>query len=734
MIDLTGLPVPGDAPAPGSCVRIEHPEPGLARLHLDPPHRKIALFDVPLLGDLDRALDGLAQDAGLRGLVIAGKEPLSFAAGADVDTITRLTDAELANRFARAGQELYQRIHRLSRHGGGRVSVVAAVGGPVPGGACELCLACDRIVLADHERSRIGLPEVRLGILPAWGGSQRLPRRIGVPAALGAILAGKLHTPRQALKLGLVDRLTPPEYLWRVAGEIALGRMSCSYLGRAGVRKVLVDRNPLVGAFVSGQARKRVLAETHGHYPAPLAAIPLVTRAPRVPLERGLSDEAEAVRPLATGEIARNLLSIFLLSEEAKKTANLGSGKRAPGFERAAVIGAGVMGGGIASLMAERGLEVRLRDIDRAQLDSAVVAHRAEIEKRRQRRQLLPHQADAAIDRLAATTEPVGFARAELALEAVAERLEVKQAVFRELAAAMRPEAVLATNTSSLSVDAIAAGVPGPERVVGMHFFNPPRKMPLVEVVRGPRTAEEVVRRTARLALDLGKTPVITRDVPGFLVNRVLGPYLDEAIRLVARGVDPGAIDRALVAFGMPMGPCELLDEVGLDIAAHAGASLEAAYGERMRASAHLEPLIESRDLGKKTGRGIFAWRRGRAGSLEKDGVNSRLTSSRPPEVLPEPELVDRCVLAMVNEAARALEEEVVSGPRVLDLATVYGTGFAPFRGGVLRYADARGASAIVERVAQLRESVAPEKERLPRFEPAPLLATLAANGGRFHG
>jgi 3-hydroxyacyl-CoA dehydrogenase/enoyl-CoA hydratase/3-hydroxybutyryl-CoA epimerase len=733
MIDLSGLPVPKDAPASGSCVRIERPEAGLARLHLDPPHRKLALFDVPLLGDLDRALEELARDTSLRGLVVTGREPLSFAGGADIETIGKLDSSELATRFAREGQKLFQRLHQLARGGGGRVLVVAAAGGAVPGGACELCLACDRIVLADHEKSRIGLPEVQLGILPAWGGSQRLPRRIGITAALGAILAGRLHAPRQALELGIVDRLAKPEYLWRVAGEIALGRMPCPYRGRAGLRRVLVDRNPLVAALAAEQARKTVLAETNGHYPAPLAAIPLIVRAPRTPLEAGLAAEAQAVQPLASGAVAKSLLGIFLLSEEAKKAGNLSDGRRAPALERAAVVGAGVMGAGIAGLMAERGLEVRLCDLDPKQLDAAVRAHRAEVHKRRARKQLLAHQANQAVDRLMATRELCGCARAEIALEAVAERLEVKRAVFRELAAQMGPRGILATNTSSLAVAAIAEGLPAPERVVGMHFFNPPRKMPLVEIVRGPRTSEEVVRRSARLALDLGKTPVVVADVPGFLVNRVLGPYLDEAVRLMAAGVDPNAIDHALLGFGMPMGPCELLDEVGLDIAGHAGASLEAAYGERMRASRHLEPLVAAGELGKKTGRGIYAWRRPRSGKPEKDGVNARLAAG-PARALGAEEIVDRCVLAMAAEAVRCLAEEVVDGARMLDLATVLGTGFAPFRGGVLRYLDARGLSAVVQRLEDLGGALRSEGERLARYEPPRLLEELARQGGKLHG
>jgi 3-hydroxyacyl-CoA dehydrogenase/enoyl-CoA hydratase/3-hydroxybutyryl-CoA epimerase len=266
-----------------------------------------------------------------------------------------------------------------------------------------------------------------------------------------------------------------------------------------------------------------------------------------------------------------------------------------------------------------------------------------------------------------------------------------------------------------------------------MHFFNPPRKMPLVEVVRGRETSEAVLRRTARLALDLGKTPVITRDVAGFLVNRVLGPYLDEAIRLLGAGLDPNAIDRALVDFGMPMGPCELLDEVGLDIASHAGASLEKAYGERMRASQVLAPLVAAKELGKKTGRGIFAWRATKGGKPEKDGVNARL-SAKNGHALGAEEIVDRCILAMANEAVRCLAEEVVESPRALDLATVFGTGFAPFRGGVLRYLDARGLAAVVERLEQLRLGIQGENERFGRYEPAPLLLELCKAGKKLHG
>ena len=728
MIDLAGIVAPADAPEAGACIRIERPEDGLVRLVLDPPHRtKIAVFDVPLLTDLDRAIDELAGDASVRGLVVTGREPLSFAAGADVESIAQITDPAVAKRFAHEGQQLFHRLFRLGRRGGGRVLTVAAVGGPVPGGACELALACDRIVLAEDDKTRIGLPEVLLGILPAWGGSQRLPRRVGIPAALDSILNGRLQPAKKALRLGMVDRLTKPELLLKVASDVATGRERLPFRGRAGLRKVLVDKNPLFARIAANKARQTVLSKTHGHYPAPLAVLQLIADAPRTPIDQGLRKEVEAIAPLAGSPVSQSLVGLFLLQERAKKLP--GSGEEgAVAFERAAVVGAGVMGGAIASLMAEKGLAVRLRDLDRGQLDAAEREHRRAIDKKRKRRRLALHRANRAIDRLETTTEGVGFARCDFAIEAVAERLDVKRVVLSELAAAMPDGAVLATNTSSLSVDAIAAELPGPERVVGMHFFNPVRRMPLVEIVRGARTSDEVIRRTARLAVHLGKIPVVTRDVAGFLVNRVLGPYLDETVRLVSRGADPETIDAALVGFGMPMGPCELLDEVGLDIAAHAGASLQEAYGERMQTCDFLRPLVEAGQLGKKTEAGIYRWRASKGGRLTKDGVNPR-TKGAGGESLPETAIVDRLVLAMVNEAVRALEEEVVEDAALLDLATVMGTGFAPFRGGVLRYADTRGLSGIVERLRALADEAAPDGERRGRFEPAPLLVQHANEG-----
>ncbi|MBI5851935.1 MAG: enoyl-CoA hydratase/isomerase family protein, partial [Planctomycetes bacterium] len=663
---------------------------------------------------------------------ITGRSPSQLAAGADVQAILALRDAEQTKELVLAVHEVFRRIDRL------RARVVAAAGGPVPGGAFELALACDFIVLTDDPKTRIGLPETQLGIVPAWGGCHRLVRRVGVPTALEAILSGKLHEPRKALKLGLVDRLTKPEYLLRVAADVAMGREPLAKHGR-GAKGFLIDRNVAARAVIASQARKQVLARTRGQYPAPLEAIGLVCGAPGTSMEDAAQREADAVAKLIVGPVSKSLIQLFLGTEEQKK---LGRGKGGAGprpLARIGVLGAGVMGGAIASLATEKGLDGRLMDVASDALDRAELEHRKDLQKKLSRRSIAPHEFDAAIDRFERTTELCGFHRCGLVIEAIAERLDVKQKVFAQLAQQCGPDTILATNTSSLSVDAIAAGVPHPERVCGMHFFNPVKKMPLVEVVRGTHTRDDVVATVAALALRLGKTPIVVKDVAGFLVNRILGPYLDEALRLCALGADCARVDRLMLAFGMPMGPYRLLDEVGLDIARHVGVSLGAAYGGRMAPSDLLEGFATKERLGRKTGLGFYRHGKGSHGK-GNDGEPQLADDvgklARAHVELRDEEIVDRLVLTMVNEAARCLEEEVVASPRELDLATVLGTGFAPFRGGLLRYADARGIADVKARLEALaaQPDVVARGEGVQRFAPAKLIVELAERAETFHG
>ncbi len=733
MIDFTGIDMPADAPPPRSCVRLERPEPGLARIVLDPPHRTLAVFDAPTMRDFDLALEDVENDKTLRALVVTGRDGRTFAGGADIDAIAAATDVAFVRKFIEIGQRVWDRVAGLSRERRGFMTVCAA-GGPIPGGACELALACDRIVLSNAKETRIGLPETQLGILPAWGGATRLPRRIGVPAALDAILTGRLYAAKDAYRRNIVDRVVAPEDLVRIADEIAMRRLACPRRGRTRTWRWLVDRNPIAIAIVAQQARKQVMAKTRGRYPAPLAALEIAARAPVTSYESSFRAEAAAASELAVGPVAKNLIQIFKLTEEAKKLRKASDGSDVRTLSTAGVIGAGVMGRAIASLLADRGVSTRLSDMAPAALDVALLEHRGEVNERRKKRRLDPSDADAAIDRLQTTREMIGFARAEIVIEAVAERLDVKQAVFAEVARQARSDTILATNTSSLSVAAIAAGLPHPERVVGLHFFNPVKKMPLVEIVRGPETSPKVVAEVAALALRLGKTPVVTADCAGFLVNRLLGPYLDESLRLVAAGVAPARIDAVLVDFGMPMGPLRLLDEVGFDVAKHAAASLFAAYGARMTPCDVLDALAKDGRLGKKGGKGFYRHGEGRA-QLDPALGSLLPRANTPARAMTDEDLAERPILAMLAEAARALEEQVVAGPRELDLATVFGMGFPPFRGGLLRWADAVGTAAIV---AKLKNVAAEADVRAraggpERFAVPANLAELARTNRRFH-
>lgn len=721
-----GLPMPADAPAPGKCVRIERPEQGLAVIVLDPPHRSATVLDLPLLRDLDQALSKLEDQRDLRALVFTGRDPLNFAVGADVDAMAEVTDPALVSRLIAAGQDIYQRIADLPKRQGLPVRTVAAVGGPVPGGAYELSLACERIVLARDSSSRIGLPEVKLGILPAWGGCTRLPRRVGVPSALDMILNGKLLDAERAYRGGFVDRIVPPERLMDVAADIALGRKTCKRRSR-GIWRWLIDRNPLALYVIGNKARDGVMKATGGRYPAALEALDVVVNSTNRKLQDSFRAEREAAATLAVGSVCKHLIGVFHGMEGAKKLAKLPDGSKPKSAARGVVVGAGVMGGAIASVMAEKGVHVRLSDLSDESLDTALVVHQQELSKKLKRRRMKRFEHDRAIDQLDPTRGLVGVSQADVAIEAVAERLDVKHAVFGELAEKLPNDALLLTNTSSLSVDEIFADIPNPSRCAGMHFFNPVRKMPLVEIIRGAQTSDETVARVAALALRMGKTPVVVKDVAGFLVNRLLGPYLDEALRMYAGGASIESVDAAAKAFGMPMGPFELLDEVGLDIAAHAAASLHAAYGVRMTPSTAIDGLLEAKRLGKKTGAGFYKHSgQGRKATKELSSDLDQLAPRTSTELatLSEGDIVDRLILAMLNEAARALDEQVVATEADLDLATVFGMGFPPFRGGLITWARETGVEDLRRRCDALlaKHDIQQREGGVERFRPVGFL------------
>ncbi len=692
---------------------------GIALLRFDDPSRKVNLLDTATLASLREALEALRARADRsfpRALVLVSGKEGQFIAGADVNEFERLTGPKEALARARDAQLLFQSIAEL------RYPTVAAVNGPCLGGGTELSLAFRHRVASNARGVAIGLPEVLLGILPGFGGTQRLPRLVGLPAALDLLLTGRTLDGRRALRIGLVDAVLPNEgFESRVLQwtERLLGsaRPPARTAPPAAVR--VLQSVPPLRAYVLREARAKVLRETHGHYPAPLEILRLVGATWGAPIAKGLEREREAVARLLFTPESKNLRRIFQLREDAKRRPETPAARP---VERAAVLGAGVMGGEIAFLMSRRGIRVRLRDLKPEPILRSLSHARSLYAKDVSRRRLSRAEAEQALGRVEPVLDLSGLKRTDLVLEAVVEDLSVKQSILRQLEGTVPERCVFATNTSSLSVEAMSKGLRRPGRLVGMHFFNPATKMPLVEVIRTAGSDREAVDLVVALARGLGKTPVLVADAPGFLVNRVLLPYLAEAVGLVERGQGVREIDTALLRFGMPMGPLELLDEIGLDVARKVAHVLTDAFGDRMPAVTLLDRLAAAGTLGKKTGLGFYRYEGGR-----RKEVNTAVATAAARATAETPEeIVNRLVDAMINEAALALEERVVERPEDVDLAMIMGTGFPPFRGGLLRHADAVGAGAVVERLARRQQAGA-------AGGPCGRLQRMALGGERFY-
>lgn len=684
---------------------------GVAVLTFDRAGSSANVFDEATLLELEERIATMETRRDLKGVVLLSTKPRIFIAGADLNSFAKDFTPEALGRIVDHGHRIFTRLERL------HFPSVAAINGVCLGGGCELALACDWRVAALDKSLKIGLPETQLGILPAWGGSVRLPRLIGLPAALGLILPGKQLVAQQALKAGVVDEITHPEYLEATARTL-LKRGKRPPSAPKGVVNWAVLR-PLVTA----KARRDVLAKTRGHYPAPLKALEVCTAALGGPLEAGLALERAAFLELVRTPECRNLMGIFFLQERAKKMKPPAEAEARP-VKQVAVIGAGVMGAGIAQWASARGHGVLLKDVAPAALAKGLKAAEKIYRDAAKRRVFTEAEATAGFDRIRPVATDVPLGGVDLVIEAALEKLEVKQKIFQQLERQAGPHTVLATNTSALSIDAIAGGLADPGRVVGIHFFNPVHRMQLVEIVQGPRTSPATVATALQFVKNIGKLPVLVKDSPGFLVNRVLLPYMVESVRLFWEGCPVERIDRLMLDFGMPMGPLRLTDEVGLDVAQHVAADLQARLAKPVPINDTLVRLMEKGWLGKKSGRGFYVF----AG--KKESVNPGLGFVQTRGAAPgqdDATLRDRMVLVMVNEAARCLEEGVVAAPEDVDFGMIFGTGWAPFRGGPLRYADARGVGEITARLKEF------ERDLAPHFGPCAKLCQMAAAQGRFY-
>lgn len=718
-------------------IRREILEDGLCVLTFDRPNTTANILDRATLEELGRHLDVIGSvDSRVHSLALISAKDSIFVAGADLHGIRGMT-AEQLNAFIALGQEVFNKLAAL------KIPTVAAIHGAAVGGGYEVALACDWRLASPDACTKIGLPETQLGILPAWGGSTRLPRLIGVPGALDIILGGRTVAPKHALKLGMVDEVVPRGSLLAAARAwLKKGKRAHGLAHSAPV-------NAAVDFMIAPRVRHHVEDRTHGHYPAVQKAMEVVMEGAADWNEaKSLARERAAVAALIQTPETKNLLGLFFLQERAKRRtvvaqppasgtgflpeARHGQDARRDRLEacptkaaRAAVIGAGVMGAGIAQWLSARGLRVILRDIDTERVAAGMASAASLYSTGVKRSVFTEREARAGLARISPTPREVPLGRCDIVIEAAVEKMPVKQTIFRRLNELVSDDAILATNTSALSIAELAAATKRPERVIGIHFFNPVHRMQLVEVVTAPQTSPEVTQRALRFVQQLGKLPVLVKDSPGFVVNRVLLPYLTEAARLFEQGASAETLDRVMIDFGMPMGPLRLIDEVGADIAADVAATLSAAFPQRMSVPEILRRMIKADALGKKAGKGFYVHRKG-----EEPQPNRELAaavSAADAATFTPGHLGRRMVLPMVNEAARCLEEGIVETAGDVDFAMVTGTGWAPFRGGPLRYADALGAEPLVAELSRLADKAG------PAFQPCALLTEMARGNKRFY-
>ncbi|HVO36146.1 MAG TPA: fatty acid oxidation complex subunit alpha FadJ [Gemmatimonadales bacterium] len=699
-------------------------EDGVAVVTLDLPGEPINMFSRAVRGEFAAALTELEGDTSVRAVVIISGKPEMFVAGADINEFVAAKTEEEATRLSREGQKLLGRVERC------RKPVVAAIHGTCLGGGLELVLACHYRVASDHPKTAFGAPEVQLGLLPGAGGCNRLPRALGLRAALQMILTGRSIPAAKAFRMGLVEELVPPAILREVAVAAAQRLAEHPVTQRRGPRGVtawLLDRSAPGQALILKRARAMTLRQTGGHYPAPLAALDAIRYGLANGMEPGLEHESELFGRMAATDVSRRLVEIFFATTALKKDPGVPAPAPEPRrVERLGIVGAGFMGSGIAAVAATQvGVPVRLKDAELPRIGAGLKAAAGIIGERVRRRSISRRDGARQTALISGTADYSGFRTADLVIEAVFEDLAVKQGVLREIESVARPECIFASNTSTIPISRIAATASRPSNVIGMHFFSPVHRMPLLEVVVGARTAPETVVTAVAFGRRLGKTVIVVQDHPGFFVNRILAPYINEAGHLLIEGVPVDAVDGAMTRWGFPVGPVTLLDEVGLDVAAKAAVVMQEAFGERLKPRLDLAALVADRRLGRKNGRGFFLYRQGKKAGVDRTAI---ALFGIAPGAMPAPDAVaERLAFAMLNEAVRALEEGVVRSPRDGDIGAIFGIGFPPFRGGPFRALDAMGARAAVETLERLAAAYG------DRFRPAAALVERARRGGRFY-
>ena len=702
-------------------------ENNIGLLTFDLPGEKVNKFSTSVMQELDNVLDDLVKNSDLKCLMIISAKKGIYIAGADIKEIVTITDLEKGISVSERGNEVFSKLANLP------FPTIAVIDGACMGGGTEMSLACTYRLASDSPRTKIALPEVNLGLFPGWGGTQRLPRLIGLQRSLDIILTGRNLDGMRAYRQGMVDKIIPKEQVKETALKFARDVVSGvdvlahsrSRRKQKGLFPLLLEKNPIGRALVFRIAKKNVFKKTKGHYPAPLEAIKAIKYGIKKSLPKGLKMEAQLFGTMIISAISKNLIKIFFWTEAVKKE----NGTKNPDVEiksvkKAAGLGAGVMGGGIAQLFASRDIPIRVKDINNEAVAKAYQQAASILKGKLKRRRITKLEFQHILEKITGTIDYSGFKSVDFIVEAIVEDLEIKKSVFTALENHIKEDTIVVSNTSSLRIDDMASAFKYPQRFAGMHFFNPVHMMPLVEVIRGKNTSDETVASTFQLAKRLGKTPVVVGDGPGFLVNRLLLPYMVEAVSLLEQGQTPEDIDKTMENFGMPMGPIELFDEVGIDVANKVAKILAVSMGDRMAESKMLDNLVSDNRIGKKGGIGFYKYEGKK--KLSDSAINSYIEVKEKKQFNQE-DLINRMVYPMINEAARCLEEKIAARPQDVDLGMIFGTGFAPFRGGLLTFADDEGISNVYESLQSLAES------DHNRFKPSSALENIYKSGKGFY-
>jgi 3-hydroxyacyl-CoA dehydrogenase / enoyl-CoA hydratase / 3-hydroxybutyryl-CoA epimerase / enoyl-CoA isomerase len=706
-----------------SALRLEMLEGSIALVTFDQPGSRANTLGQATLAEFEALLQHLAGSSDLKGLILRSGKPGMFIAGADLRELGSARPEPAQTRATiQRGHKLIGSVEALP------YPTVAAIEGACMGGGLELALGFDFRVASAHPKTELGLPEVKIGLFPGWGGTQRLTRIIGPALAAELICAGEAVKADRARELGIVFDVVPSERLMDEALRVLQWAQQSGAWREARKRKQQpVGLSQEQHAFTFAVARAVVMEKTKGQLPAPLAALEAIAKGCNLSLDEGLKVEAELFLPLVGSPISRNLIAVFFMTQRLQKDPGVADAAVQPRpVERVGVLGAGLMGAGIAGAHIRKGISVMLLDSVPQALEKGVASISKVMQTRVEIGRMQPLEVVAALGRLSTTGTLTAMADRDVVIEAVIENEATKTQVYRELQSILKPDAIVASNTSTISITRMAQSWKKPENFAGMHFFNPVDRMQLVEVIRGERTSDSTVVTLVALAKRIGKTPIVVRDCPGFLVNRILFPYINESLVLLEEGASPRAVDKAATDFGMPMGPITLNDLVGNDTALYAGRVVNTAFANRAKSTRILEELVAAKRLGQKSGAGFYNYAKGSRGTDDPAfaAILDRVRTGHR-NISPE-EISDRLFLPMLVEASLVLTESIVRDPGDVDMGLILGIGFPPYKGGILRWADSQGMSTILNKLK-------PYEHLGPRFHPTEQMRRLAAEGKGFY-